>query len=104
MNPEYGYVIGVDVGETRTRVELFDLTMTERAKVEYPLDRAVEHDVTVVVEQIVAGVTAVIADSGVGSGAILGVGIGLPGIVERGPEVLVHGQTYGWDAVPIWRM
>ena len=41
MNPEYGYVIGVDVGETRTRVELFDLTMTERAKVEYPLDRAV---------------------------------------------------------------
>jgi len=29
MNPAYGYVIGVDIGETRTRVELFDLTMTE---------------------------------------------------------------------------
>jgi len=24
MNPAYGYVIGVDIGETRTRVELFD--------------------------------------------------------------------------------
>ena len=44
MNPRYGYVIGVDIGETRTRVGLFDLTMTERAKVEYPLDRSAEHD------------------------------------------------------------
>ena len=57
MNPGYGYVIGVDIGETRTRVELFDLTMTERAKAEYPLDRAAEHDVDVVVGQIAAGST-----------------------------------------------
>ena len=104
MNPQYGYVIGVDIGETRTRVELFDLTMTERAKAEYPLDQAAEHDVDVVVDQIVTGVNAVIADSGVDSAAILGVGIGVPGIIERGPEVLVHGQTYGWDAVPLQRL
>ena len=25
INPDYGYVIGVDVGETRVQVELFDL-------------------------------------------------------------------------------
>jgi predicted NBD/HSP70 family sugar kinase len=104
MNPGYGYVIGVEIGETRTRVELFDLTMTERARAEYPLDRVAEHDVAVVVEQIVSGVNAVIADSGVDPGAILGVGIGVPGIIEREPEVLVHGQTYGWDAVPLWRL
>jgi predicted NBD/HSP70 family sugar kinase len=104
MNPEYGYVIGVDIGETRTRVELFDLTMTERAKAEYPLDRAAEHDVDVVVGQIRAGLAAVLADSGIDSGAVLGVGIGVPGIIERGPEVLVHGQTYSWDAVPLGRL
>ena len=104
MNPEYGFVIGVDVGETRTRVELFDLTMTERARVEYPLGRTVEHDVDVVVEQIVTGVNAVIADSGVDPDAILGVGIGVPGIIEQGSEALVHGQTYGWDAVPLERL
>ncbi|HEY0932392.1 MAG TPA: ROK family transcriptional regulator [Trebonia sp.] len=104
MNPEYGYVIGVDIGETRTRVELFDLTMAERARAEYPLERTAEHDIHVVVEQIVAGLDAVIADSGVDPGAILGVGIGVPGIIEREPEVLVHGQTYGWDAIPLWRL
>jgi predicted NBD/HSP70 family sugar kinase len=104
MNPRYGYVIGVDIGETRTRVELFDLTMTERARVEYPLDRAAEHNVDVVVGQIASGLCTVLADSGVDAAAIVGVGIGVPGIIERGAEVLVHGQTYGWDAVPLERL
>jgi len=104
MNPRYGYVIGVDIGETRTRVELFDLTMTERAKAEYPLDRAAEHDVAVVVGQIASGLDTVLAESGIDRDAILGVGVGVPGIIERGPEVLVHGQTYGWDAVPLGKL
>src|SRR5487761_415758 len=104
MNPEYGYVIGVDIGETRTRVELFDLTMTERAGAEYPLDRSAEHDVDVVVSQIVSGLNTVLRDSGIDQDAILGVGVGVPGTIEQGPEVLVHGQTYGWDAVPLERL
>src|SRR3712207_1189925 len=33
--PRYGYVVGVDVGETRLRAELFDLCMTPLAKVEH---------------------------------------------------------------------
>jgi predicted NBD/HSP70 family sugar kinase/biotin operon repressor len=103
MNSGYGYVIGVDVGETRIRVELFDLTMTELAKADFPLDPR-EHGVEVVVDRILAGLTAVLAGAGVDSSAILGVGIGVPGVVEQGPEVLVHGQTYGWDAVPLQRL
>jgi predicted NBD/HSP70 family sugar kinase len=104
LNPEYGYLIGVDIGETRTRVELFDLTMTERARAEYPLDGAAARDVDTVVGQVVSGLHAVLADGGIGADAVLGVGIGAPGIIEQGPEVLVHGQTYGWDAVPLMRL
>jgi predicted NBD/HSP70 family sugar kinase len=103
INPDYGYVIGVDIGETRIRVELFNLAMAERAKAEYPLDPA-EHDVAVVVRDIAAGLNAVLADGGVDPMAVLGVGIGVPGIVEQGPEVLVYGQTYQWDAVPLERL
>src|ERR1700727_3780775 len=36
VNPDYGYVIGVDVGETRTRIGLFDPALTEGAKTEAP--------------------------------------------------------------------
>ena len=103
MNPEYGYVIGVDVGETRTRVELFDLTMTELAKAEYPLN-ALEHNVDILVRQILSGIGSVLSDSGIDPAKVLGVGIGVPGVIEQGPEVLVHGQTYGWDSVPLGRL
>jgi predicted NBD/HSP70 family sugar kinase len=103
INPDYGYVIGVDVGETRVRVELFDLMMTERAKADYPLDPR-EHGVDVIVEAILTGLDAVMASGGVTSSAVLEVGVGVPGIVDNGPEVLVHGQTFGWEAVPLERL
>jgi predicted NBD/HSP70 family sugar kinase len=103
INPDYGYVIGVDIGETRIRVHLFDLAMAELAKAEYPLNPA-EHAVDAVVRGIASGLTAVLADGGVDPAAVLGVGIGVPGVVEQGPEILVHGQTYRWDAVPLERL
>jgi predicted NBD/HSP70 family sugar kinase len=103
INPGYGYVIGVDVGEIRVRVELYDLTMTERAKVDYPLDPG-RHDVAVIVEAILTGLSEVLERSGVNPSAVLGVGVGVPGIVEHGPDGYVHRQSYGWDSVPLERL
>jgi predicted NBD/HSP70 family sugar kinase len=103
MNPGRGYVAGVDVGETRVLVELFDLTMSVRARAEYGLDPR-EHGVDVVVDRIANGLASVLADGGVDRCAVLGVGVGVPGVVEQGSEVLVHGQAYGWDAVPLERL
>ena len=103
INPDYGYVVGVDVGETRIRVELFDLTMAVRANADIPLEPR-EHGVDVVVDRILRCLSAVLADSGVPPEAILGVGVGVPGVVEHGAEVVLYGQTYGWDAVPLERL
>jgi predicted NBD/HSP70 family sugar kinase len=103
VNPDYGYVAGVDVGETRVRVEMFDLTMAVRATADYPLDPN-EHGVDVVVDRISAGLARVLADAGVDPRAVLGAGVGVPGVVEQGSEAVVHGQTYGWDAVPLERL
>ena len=44
------------------------------------------------------------AASGVSPAAVLGIGVGVPGIVENGPDGLVHGQTYGWESVPLGRL
>src|SRR6202040_1024998 len=57
INPDYRYLIGVDIGETRIRIELFNLAMAEHAKAEYPLNPA-EHEVDVVVRDIAAGLSA----------------------------------------------
>ena len=64
INPDFGYVVGIDVGETRVRAELFDLTMNVRANADYPLEPR-EHGVDVVVDRILACLRDVLAESGV---------------------------------------
>ncbi|MFG6301077.1 ROK family protein [Streptomyces rochei] len=106
-----GYMIGVDIGETRVRVELFDLALTELARVERPLAtggprRVDRYDVGVVVGHLREGITEVLGEAGIAADRLLGVGIGVPGIVARTAEdgAVVHGQTIGWDAVPLERL
>ena len=103
--PGSGHMIGVDVGETRVRVGLFDLTLTELARAERPLEQQ-RYEVEGIVRHVRDGVTEVLEGAGIGPGRLLGVGIGVPGIVERTPELgaVVHGQTIGWDAVPLERL
>ncbi|MFC8513572.1 ROK family protein [Streptomyces sp. NPDC057257] len=100
--PGSGHMIGVDVGETRVRVELFDLTLTELARAERPLEQQ-RYEVEVIVGHIRDGIDEVLAGAQVPADQLLGVGIGVPGIVEYTPDrgAVVHGQTIGWDAVPL---
>jgi predicted NBD/HSP70 family sugar kinase len=99
-------VIGVDVGETHVRVERFDLALNELARADIPMS-AGHYEPEVVVAAIAAGLAAVDcrpdaeAADGVG---ILGVGIGVPGIVQALPDSVVHCQTMGWDGVPLEAM
>jgi len=104
------HAIGVDVGETRVLVELFTLDLAVLARAEYPLPDGCG-DVAAVVERIDAGLRGVLKESGIDQASVAGVGVGVPGVVERGREnsgsrggVVVHGQTIGWDAVPLERL
>ena len=98
-------VIGVDVGETHVRVERFDLALNELARADIPMTPG-HYEPEVVVAGIAAGLAAVSANGGADGGAggraeVLGIGIGVPGIVQSRPEAVVHCQTIGWDAVPL---
>jgi predicted NBD/HSP70 family sugar kinase len=103
VDPQYGHVIGAVVSESEVRIELFDLAMVSLAALELPMPAGGPAP-DVVAELIVTGVRKVIDDSGVLSDSVLGVGVGVPGIVEQGFTVLVHARTIGWDAVPLARM
>ncbi|MGV9263283.1 ROK family protein [Kitasatospora sp. NPDC003701] len=102
-------LVGVDVGETQVRVALFDLARTELAASDRPLSDC-GHDVDHVVELILAGLAEVLERTGTDPATVLGVGIGVPGIVDQGdpaPDglgIVVHSQTVGWDAVPLGRL
>lgn len=96
----FGYVIGVDVGETRVRVELFDLTMNALAKTDFRIQSARPRPATIV-KHILAGIDEVVEQAGVSHPHVLGVGIGVFGLVEQGDEAVVHAQTVGWHAVAL---
>jgi predicted NBD/HSP70 family sugar kinase len=103
INPSYGYVIGVDVGETGVLVELFDLGMAVLAShTNVPTSTALDPDETVA--QVLRGLDHVIRESGVSPDAILGVGVGVPGLVSHGSDAVVDAQTVGWDNVPFGSM
>lgn len=93
------------MGETRVRVELFDLSLGELARAERPL---VHHgyDIGRIVGHIREAVADVLREADVSAARLVGVGVGVPGIIDRdGPDgVVVHGQTVGWDAVPLEAM
>ncbi|RLP95157.1 ROK family transcriptional regulator [Micromonospora sp. BL4] len=101
--PRFAFVIGVDVGETRVRVELFDFGMTLLASVEHPLDPA-RTEPDLVAGHVLAGIDAVTGQARVVPADVLGVGIGVSGVVEQGVEAVVHAQALGWDRVPLERL
>ncbi|GIJ43480.1 sugar kinase [Virgisporangium aliadipatigenens] len=101
--PEFGYVVGVDVGETRVQVELFDMSMTARAKADNALE-STGRQPDEVVARVLDGLHTVIRQAGVDPARVLGVGVAVSGVVERPDDAVVHAQTLGWDAVPLGAM
>jgi predicted NBD/HSP70 family sugar kinase len=100
VDPGFGNVIGIDVGETGVKVELFDLAMNRLAAVDHPLP-ARGPDPESVVARISSGVAEVLTEAQIDESTILGIGIGVPGSVEQSDPVLVHAQTIGWDGVAL---
>ncbi|MFE2179480.1 ROK family protein [Streptomyces sp. NPDC059455] len=86
---EHRYVIGVEVADTRVRVGLFDLALTQRAGAVYPLASG-PHGAETAVRHILTFLDAVIEEAGIPHGHILGVGIGV--------------SAAGWDGVPLERL
>ena len=102
MAPDRGVSIGADVGERGVRVEAFDLTWQRRGDIF--VEWSVVPEPTVVVDSIVQAVRTVLASAALDAAGLLGVGVSVPGIVERGDDSIVHAVGFGWDDVPLGRL
>ena len=101
--PRYGYVVGVDVGETRILTEVFDLSMTPLARAEHPITESRPGPATVI-GQVLDGIATVVAAAGLDRADVLGVGVAVSGVVERPDDAVVYAQTLGWEGVPVGAM
>lgn len=96
------FAIGVDVGETGVRAELFDLRLqTQRATVRTM--SATDPSPAEVVRVLKGAVDYLKGDIPAGV-QLLGVGVGVPGIVDDHDHTVVYVPSIGWDGVPLHAM
>ncbi|MCU1525295.1 MAG: hypothetical protein JWO18_2189 [Microbacteriaceae bacterium] len=100
-NPAGGYLLGADVGERGVAVELFDLSMT-RVDREFRGGREGE-TLDTIIQDLREALDALRDRNADAWNHMVGMGLGLPGIVEwdaDGRQVL-YAQSLGWPAIPV---
>jgi len=100
-NPDGAYFLGADVGERGVAVELFDLSM-RRIDREFRGGREVE-SIAAISSDLDEALDALKDRNPQAWPRLVGIGLGLPGIVELtddGRQVL-YAQSLGWPPVPV---
>ncbi|MGA5068393.1 ROK family protein [Streptomyces exfoliatus] len=100
VNADRGALIGVDIAETSVHAELFDLALDVRYSVERPLPPGDVRPADVV-ERLVGCVEELLRGSGVPRARVLGVGVSVPGMVEREGGVSSFSPYWSWHEVPL---
>ncbi|MGW2962852.1 ROK family protein [Streptomyces sp. NPDC001220] len=100
VNTAGGALIGVDIAETYVRVELFDLGLNVLARAVEDT-RPGEHRPEQVVGHVAAAVGSVVAQAGVEGARVLGVGVSVPGQVDRNTGTAEYAPNWDWHDVPL---
>jgi predicted NBD/HSP70 family sugar kinase len=100
VNPAGGVLVGIDVAETYVHVELFDPALTVLASVEEAL-RPAERRPEQVVAHILSSLRSALTKAGVRHDRVLGVGVSVPGQVDREGGVSVFAPNWDWHDVPL---
>lgn len=103
INPDYGAFVGIDVGETHVRIELFDLTLHNLGTLKQPVAPK-EIDPDQVVQRILEGLEQLLVECGLTHDNLVGIGIGVPGLVEQSEGLAVFAPNWGWHSIPLLTM
>ncbi|MFF8475369.1 ROK family protein [Streptomyces sp. NPDC015414] len=95
-----GALIGVDVAETYVHVELFDLALNVLARADEET-RPGGSSPEQVAGQVAAAVSSVVTRAGIDPARVLGVGVSVPGQVDRDSGVAEYAPNWDWHDVPL---
>ncbi len=100
INPQYGYFIGIEVGETFIKAELFDILFNSLFQNYFPLTRQ-QIPTESIVDLIDQSIQEMIRQAGIYTEEIIGAGIGFPGLVDPVKGVSIFTPNWGWHNVSI---
>lgn len=103
INTELGRCVGISVTETFVLLELFDAALHSLEGLDIPLDPD-ENRPGYIVSRILGGVSSLLGRSATPVSRVLGIGVSMPGIVERSEGVAVFAPNWNWHHVPLLEM
>lgn len=100
INPQYGYVVGIDMGATHLGIILTDFSAHVIEEIEYPF--YVSDGPQVCLTKIDQHIQELLSRSKLDINQISGIGMGVPGpVVVKAGEVSSPPIMPGWDGYPI---
>lgn len=101
VNAGGGALVGVDIAETYVHAELFDLGLTVLARAKEEVRPGTVSRPEQLVAHVAAAVRAVVGRAGVAEGRVLGVGVSVPGQVDRAAGLSEYAPNWAWHDVPL---
>ena len=100
VNPSFGTVVGVELGEGGIRAECFDFRLRALRVIESQL-RPQDHEPGITA----AAIAELVAELSDDDRRLIGVGVAVPGASERGDDgAQVQAPSIGWQDVPLERL
>lgn len=93
------YAFGVDVGGTTVKLGLFDVEGALLDKWEIPT--VTEHQGSAILPDVAKSITDKLEEKGIAEADVAGIGIGVPGPVDRNGLLVGRAVNLGWDSVDI---
>ncbi len=103
LNRKFGYFLGCEFGETRIVIELYDMLLEKQATFISKLNDG-DTAPSTLVTLIVQGVSEVLTAAHILPEQILGLGLGVPGIVEHSSRMLLSSPYWEWQPIPFMAM
>ena len=103
LNRAYGYFLGCELGETRIVIDLLDILLKKQATSIRALSDD-DNSPATLAALIVQGVKEVLTEAHILPEQILGMGLGVPGIVEHSPRMLLSSPNWDWHPAPFMAM
>jgi N-acetylglucosamine repressor len=97
FNPTSYYIIGVEVEEYKILMIMMDLSAAIIYSETIPINVNEHHDV--IIKKIIDSINNTIVNSGVPRNLILGIGIGMPGLLDKEHGTVLFSPDFKWENV-----
>jgi|AntRauTorckE6833_2_1112554.scaffolds.fasta_scaffold00183_30 predicted NBD/HSP70 family sugar kinase len=94
INPNKGYIFGIDIEVNKVKIILFNLKLNVEEKVEFFLKK--EEQPNNILKRIIFFVKKIMQNRSINEYDLIGIGITVPGLVDRNKSLLEFAPNLGW--------